>query len=202
MHFTADLHIHSHYAKATSPYLNLETLYQWAIIKGVDVIGTGDFTHPAWFRELKEKLVPEGNGFFLLKDAPKDLPLNMKLAQKKVRFCLSTEINCEAMDKGKLRRVHHLVYAPDFETAEKINKKLSTLCDLAEDGRPTIQQSSRNLLEITLESSPDVLQIQRPRQVHTYVELRCPRYCRVYMVCQKKARPLTASFRGYYLFWE
>ena len=77
MFFIADLHTHSHYAGATSPNLCLETLYQWAKIKGVHVIGTGDFTHPGWFNELKEKLLPDGNGFFLLKDPPKELPYHI-----------------------------------------------------------------------------------------------------------------------------
>ena len=75
MYYTADLHIHSHYAEATSPNLNLETLYQWAKIKGVNVIGTGDFTHPAWMAELKEKLRPDGNGFFILKHPPRNCPM-------------------------------------------------------------------------------------------------------------------------------
>ena len=154
MYFTADLHIHSHYAAATSKFLNLETLYQWALIKGVHVIGTGDFTHPAWFSELKEKLLPDGNGFFILKDPPKSLPHEIKDRGEQVRFCLSTEINCETFEYGKFRRVHNLVYAPDFETAAKISRKLSTICDLTEDGRPTVQLSSKDLLEITLESSP------------------------------------------------
>jgi len=154
MYFTADLHIHSHYAAATSKFLNLETLYQWAMIKGVHVIGTGDFTHPAWFGELKEKLLPDGNGFFLLKDPPKGLPYQIKDHGDHVRFCLSTEINCETFEHGKSRRVHNLVYAPDFESAAKISRRLSKMCDLTKDGRPTVQLSSKDLLEITLESSP------------------------------------------------
>lgn len=153
MYYTADLHIHSRYAKATSKYLNLETLYQRAKIKGVNIIGTGDFTHPVWFKELKEKLHPEGNGFFVLKDPPKDFT-HIKTCGTEVRFCLTTEINCEAWHKGKLRRIHNLVYAPDFETAKKIGDKISTLCDVKEDGRPTIKVPSRDLLEIVLESSP------------------------------------------------
>ncbi len=155
MYFTADLHTHSHYAKATSKFLNLETLYQWALIKGVDVIGTGDFTHPAWMNELKEKLVPDGNGLFVLKNPPTDLPLSIHLSPNQVKFCLSSEISCETYFKGKLRRIHNLVYAPDFETADKITKKISGLCNLMEDGRPTIKLSSRDLLEKVLESSPD-----------------------------------------------
>lgn len=154
MHFTADLHIHSHYAKATSKYLTLESLYQWAKIKGIDVIGTGDFTHPAWFAELKDKLLPDQNGFFTLKNPPKDF-FGVKTSGDEVRFCLSSEINCEAFHMGKLRRIHNLVYAPDFETAEKINSKISRLCNPAEDGRPTIKLLSGNLLEIVLEASAE-----------------------------------------------
>lgn len=66
MFYLADLHTHSHYAAATSPTLCLETLYQWALIKGIDVVGTGNFTHPGWLKELEEKLQPAGNGFYTL----------------------------------------------------------------------------------------------------------------------------------------
>jgi DNA helicase II / ATP-dependent DNA helicase PcrA len=155
MYYTADLHVHSHYAKATSKFLNLETLYQWARIKGVHVIGTGDFTHPAWLSELKQKLQPEGNGFFTLKEPPAEMPHGMKVPDATVKFCLTSEISCETMFNGRLRRVHNLVYAPDFETAEKISNRLANMCDLSEDGRPTIHLPSRDLLEIVLESSPD-----------------------------------------------
>lgn len=154
MYFTADLHIHSHYAAATSKFLNLDTLYQWAKIKGIDVIGTGDFTHPAWFKELNERLQPEGNGFFTLKNPPADLPHGMKGTGKEPKFCLTTEINCETIYNGKSRRVHNLIYAPDLETVQKISNRIASMCDLAEDGRPSINLPSRDLLEITLESSP------------------------------------------------
>lgn len=154
MFYKADLHIHSHYAKATSPELTLETLYQWAQLKGIEVLGTGDFTHPAWFSELKEKLAPEGNGLFRLKNPPA-LPAleGLKVKNTDVQFCLSTEISSVYTYDNKTRKNHNLVYAPDFETAERINKKLSVLTDLAADGRPTIALSSRDLLEIVLETS-------------------------------------------------
>lgn len=154
MPYIADLHVHSHYASATSKFLNLETLYQWAQVKGIGVIGTGDFTHPAWFSELREKLVPEGNGLFRLKHPPKEPPLpGMKAKQTDTRFCLSTEICCDYIYAGKLRRNHHLIYAPDFETAGKINTAVSRLTDLILDGRPTIHISSRDLLELVLNAS-------------------------------------------------
>lgn len=155
MYYTADLHIHSHYAKATSKFLDLDTLYQWARIKGVNVIGTGDFTHPAWFSELKERLQPLNNGFFRLKNPPEELPDNIKTSDEEILFCLTTEINCETIYNGKIKRIHNLIYAPDFDTVQWISKRLSLMCNLSEDGRPTIKLPSRDLLEIVLESSPD-----------------------------------------------
>ncbi len=154
MFYTADLHTHSHYAKATSKFLNLETLYQWAQIKGIQVIGTGDFTHPGWFKELKEKLEPDGSGLFRLKEPPvlPALP-GIQHSDSDPRFCLSTEISCEYMADHKKRVVHNLVYVPDFSTAEQLIKKLTSLTDLALDGRPTIGISSRDLLEIVLSTS-------------------------------------------------
>src|SRR5712691_9167860 len=124
MFYIADLHIHSHYAKATNLTLNLETLYQWAQVKGIHVLGTGDFTHPAWLKELKEKLAPQENGLFKLKNpsVTNALP-GISTTNTEVHFCLSAEISCEYNDNGKPRKIHHLVYAPDFETAEKINRR-------------------------------------------------------------------------------
>jgi len=153
MYFTADLHVHSHYAEATSKLLTLDALYQSARIKGIDVIGTGDFTHPGWLAELKERLQPEGNGFFRLKNPPADLPYEIAKSGREPRFCLTSEINCETVYNGRLRRVHNLIYAPDFETVQRINKRLEGMCNLAANGRPTIHLPSRDLLEITLQSS-------------------------------------------------
>jgi DNA helicase-2/ATP-dependent DNA helicase PcrA len=155
MLYKADLHIHSHYASHTSKELNLETLYQWAQVKGIDVLGTGDFTHPAWLEELETKLIPDGDGFFYLKNPPAATALpGISPGHKAVRFCLSAEVSTEYMHENKKRVIHHLLYAPDFATAKKINKKLSAYADLRADGRPTIILSSGSLLEIVLESSP------------------------------------------------
>jgi DNA helicase II / ATP-dependent DNA helicase PcrA len=154
MFYIADLHTHSRYAQATSKFLNLETMYQWAQVKGIHVVGTGDFTHPAWFNELKEKLEPDSNGFFQLKQPPSGPALpGLKVKDIDVRFCLSTEICSIYTYNNKVRKNHNLVYAPDFDTAERINKKLSGLTDLAADGRPTIGLSSRDLLELILNIS-------------------------------------------------
>lgn len=151
--YIADLHTHSHYAQACSKFLTLETLYQWALIKGIHLISTGDFTHPAWFKELQDKLEPDGNGLFKLKNPPLEPGLpGTKPKSADIRFCLSTEISSVYTYNGKTRKNHNLVYAPDFSSAAWINKKISRFGDLAADGRPTISLSSRDLLEVVLET--------------------------------------------------
>jgi len=154
MRYIADLHVHSHYSRATSRDLNLESLYQWAKIKGINVVGTGDFTHPEWFAELKEKLQPDGNGFFVLKNPPTDPAIpGIKTLDIDVRFCLSTEISSIYKHGDRVRKNHNLVYAPDFDTVARINHKLSTIGNLEADGRPILGLPSRDLLEIVLETS-------------------------------------------------
>lgn len=154
MFYIADLHTHSRYAQATSKFLNLETMYQWAQVKGINVVGTGDFTHPAWFAELQEKLEPDGSGFFKLKQPPSSPALpGVKVKDSDIRFCLSTEISSVYVHGNKVRKNHNLVYAPDFDTAAAINQKLSRLTDLALDGRPTIALPSRDLVELLLNTS-------------------------------------------------
>jgi DNA helicase-2/ATP-dependent DNA helicase PcrA len=154
MFYIADLHTHSHYAQATSKYLNLETIYQWAQIKGIHLVSTGDFTHPGWFKELQEKLEPDGNGLFRLKHPPISPALpDLKVKEIDVRFCLSTEISSVYNYNNRTRKNHNLVYAPDLDTVAHINKKLAAIADLSADGRPTISLPSRDLLELVLESS-------------------------------------------------
>lgn len=154
MYYVADLHVHSHYSRATSSDLSLETLYQWSNIKGIHVVGTGDFTHPQWFKELKEKLVPDGSGFYRLKDPPQVPALpGLKSQAKEVRFCLTTEISSIYKQGGKVRKNHNLLYAPDLDTVAKLNAKLATIGNLAADGRPILGLAARDLLEITLQAS-------------------------------------------------
>lgn len=155
MSFKADLHTHSHYAAATSKFLCLETMYQWALIKGIDVVSTGDFTHPAWINELQEKLQPAGNGFYTLKQLPQFTELTGATATgRTVYFCLSTEVSCEYVINGRQYKNHHLIYAPDFDTARLINKALSRYSDLSLDGRPTLNLQAHELFKIVLDSSP------------------------------------------------
>jgi uncharacterized protein (TIGR00375 family) len=141
MFFYADMHIHSKYSRATSKSCNLEELALWAQKKGLSVISTGDFTHPAWFNEIKEKLTPDGAGVFRLKEGGSP-----------VRFLLSVEISTIYKKADKTRKVHHVVFVPDFTAAENFRQKLSAIGNIASDGRPILGLDSRNLLETTLEA--------------------------------------------------
>ena len=154
MFYVADLHIHSHYSRATSRDLTLDTIYQWAKIKGINVVGTGDFTHPHWYNEIKEKLVPDGTGFFRMKDPPvtEALPA-IKTSDIDVRFCLSAEISSIYKYDGRVRKNHNVIFAPDLESAQKINSRLSAIGNLKSDGRPILGLPSRDLLEIVLKTS-------------------------------------------------
>ncbi|MDA2810814.1 UvrD-helicase domain-containing protein [Nocardiopsis sp. RSe5-2] len=156
MEFHADLHIHSKYSRACSRDCDLEHLAWWAARKGVDVVGTGDFTHPAWREELRSHLVPAEPGLFRL--APeierrvlRTLP---PACRKAPRFMLSVEISTIYKRGERTRKVHHLLYAPSMEAAEAITADLARIGNLASDGRPILGLDSRDLLEITLSSDP------------------------------------------------
>lgn len=156
MRFIADLHIHSKYSRACSKDCDLEHLTWWARRKGVTVVGTGDFTHPAWFDHLSESLVPAEPGLFRLRedlDQDVDGKLPPSLAGRQVRFMLSVEISTIYKRDDHTRKVHHLVYVPDFEAARRFNDKLGQIGNLGSDGRPILGLDSRDLLEITLECS-------------------------------------------------
>jgi DNA helicase II / ATP-dependent DNA helicase PcrA len=155
--FYADLHIHSKYSRATSRDLDLEHLFLWAGRKGIALVATGDFTHPAWRAELKEKLVPAEPGLFRLSaaiehDIAKKLPAACDSA---ARFVLSVEISTIYKRGDRTRKIHHLLYAPDFEAADRISARLARIGNIASDGRPILGLDSRDLLEITLEASPN-----------------------------------------------
>ncbi len=146
MKFAADLHIHSKYSRAVSRSMIPEELDRWADDKGILVMGTGDFTHPAWIKEIKEKLEPAEQGLFRLKKKYK-LP-TMKGSFADTRFMLSVEISCIYSRGGKTRRVHHVVMVPDIDSAEKINRQLSFVGKLASDGRPILGLDSEELANI------------------------------------------------------
>jgi uncharacterized protein (TIGR00375 family) len=154
--FHADLHVHSKYSRACSKDCDIEHLSLSALRKGLTVLGTGDFTHPAWSAELKETLVPAEPGLFrvrpdlekrLLRDSP-------PACAGSVRFLLSVEISTIYRRDDRTRKVHHLLYAPSFEAADRITGSLAKIGNLASDGRPILGLDSRDLLEITLSADP------------------------------------------------
>ncbi len=151
MFFYADLHIHSKYSRATSKNCDLENLAIWAKKKGLDVISTGDFTHPAWFEEIKEKLIPAGDGVFRLKpEIEKQIYKNSDT--EPVKFILSVEISTIYKKGDKTRKVHHVVFVPNMEAAQNFRQKIGAIGNINSDGRPILGLDSRNLLETTLES--------------------------------------------------
>lgn len=156
MNYIADLHIHSAYSRATSKASNLAGLYAWARAKGINLIGTGDFTHPGWFQQLKENLIPAEPGFFRLKneDVPPALP-QLSPEEGITRFILTAEISSIYKRHGQVRKVHNILFAPDFRSAEKINHRLAGIGNIESDGRPILGLDSRNLLEIVLKEAPD-----------------------------------------------
>ena len=142
MTYVADLHLHSAYAYATSSALTLDNLSHWARLKGVDLLATADFTHPAWFRELAANLVEESAGLY---------------AYGGVHFVLGTEVSCVFRQGGRHRRVHLLVFAPGLAAAARLNQALARHGNLESDGRPTLTLSVRDLTALALETSPDCI---------------------------------------------
>jgi uncharacterized protein (TIGR00375 family) len=158
MRLIADLHIHSHYSRATSKDMCPEGIWKWAQLKGISVIGTGDFTHPKWLKELDEKLESHGNGLFSLRKKYRtdDVPESCKAD---VNFILSAEISCIYSKNGRTRKVHSIILAPDFASAARLNLALSKIGNLHSDGRPILGLDAKELLRITLEASPEALLI-------------------------------------------
>ncbi|HEX16279.1 MAG TPA: DNA helicase UvrD [Deltaproteobacteria bacterium] len=147
--FIADFHIHTRFSRATSREMTLENIARWARLKGVDLMGTGDFTHPAYFSELRSKLEEAEKGLYRLKEG-----------ERTVRFILTTEV-CNIFDQGKRRnrRIHTLIFAPDLETVERINRTLSRYGELQQDGRPTFTFPVKDLVKMILDCSERCLLI-------------------------------------------
>ncbi len=161
MELIVDLHIHSRFARATSSKLTLPEIYKWAKIKGINVIGTGDFTHPKWFEELENGLEESDGGLYslkkdLAKEVDKFLPNSVK--DNIVRFIPTVEISNMYTRNGKGRRLHNLVITPSLKVAKNINTELTKRgANLKADGRPIIGMDSYDLLKITINSDPDSL---------------------------------------------
>ncbi|MDP2638003.1 MAG: endonuclease Q family protein [Candidatus Levybacteria bacterium] len=144
MEFVSDLHLHSKYSRAVSQQMVLPEMAKWAVKKGINLLTASDFTHPLWLRAIKGELEESGEGVYKVRDERLEV-------RNDVRFILSTEIASIFKQGEKLRRIHNLVFAPDIETAEKINKSLlGRGCNLSSDGRPIIGLSSKNLLDLLL----------------------------------------------------
>lgn len=159
MRFIADFHLHSHYSMATSKESCPEHLVRWAKLKGLQLIGTGDFTHPGWLQELKEKIEPAEEGLYKLKADYADSPLQkVPLAcEHPVRFILSTEISSIYKKNGRTRKIHNLLLMPSLAEAEKINAVLDRLGNIRSDGRPILGLDAKNLLEIALGVCQEVI---------------------------------------------
>jgi DNA helicase II / ATP-dependent DNA helicase PcrA len=157
MPIVADLHLHSRWSRATSPEGDLAHFWMEARKKGIDLLGTGDFTHPAWRVDIREQLVQESPGFFRL--VPETEARLARLVPGScaapVRFVLTVEIATIYRRDDRTRKVHHLVGVPDFEAMERLVAALGRVGNLASDGRPILGLDSRRLLEMVLECGDD-----------------------------------------------
>jgi len=155
--YIADLHIHSPFSRATSKSSNLAGLAAWSAVKGIDVIGTGDFTHPGWFGQLRENLQPAEPGFFKLKDAniPRIFESVSTDKAQSCRFILTAEISSIYKRGGSVRKIHNILFVPDFDSASRINARLAGIGNIESDGRPILGLDARDLLEIVLEVAPE-----------------------------------------------
>jgi len=155
MKIIGDFHIHSKYSRATSREMDIEHLEKWARIKGIKVLGTGDFTHPLWLKELKENLEPREPGLFVFKknhyqNNNNNNFFNHTPAESPVRFILTSEISCIYSKNNRTRKIHIVVFAPDFQTVEKINTHLGWIGNLKSDGRPILGLDAKELVKIVL----------------------------------------------------
>ena len=159
MQYIADVHLHSRFARATSKTLNPENLYRWSLIKGLTVVGTGDFTHPVWYEELRDQLEPAEEGLYQLRsDLRRGIDAELPQACRgQMRFVLSVEISLIYKKNDKTRKIHHVVLMPNFDAVARLNARLGAIGNLKSDGRPILGLDSRDLVEICLEACDEVL---------------------------------------------
>lgn len=144
MRVIADLHLHSKFSRATSRDMDVESLARWCGLKGITLVGTGDFTHPVWLRELRSKLRPNGRGLF---------------THGTQHFMLTVEVSNIYPQGGRLRKIHNIILAPSLEVVDRINAVLARFGSLMADGRPTLSLPSDKLVEYVMEISPDCMVI-------------------------------------------
>jgi uncharacterized protein (TIGR00375 family) len=145
----ADFHVHSAYSRATSPEMHLKTMAYWAGLKGIGLLGTGDFTHPAYFEEIQRELEETRNGLLKIKGAD----------DAQARFILTAETSHIYTQSGKGRRVHMMIFAPSLRTVEKINLHLGKIGNVTSDGRPIFGFSAKDLVKIALDIDPECLMV-------------------------------------------
>lgn len=162
MEHIVDLHIHSHFSRATSKQCDIEGLYYWGKLKGIHVIGTGDFTHPLWFEEMRAKLQPAEDGLYRLNPeiaAGIDAKLPPAMRDQPMRFIPTVEIATIYKKGDKVRKLHQLVVLPSFESVSALNARLDRIGNLKADGRPILGLDSKELLRHMLEVDPNGLYI-------------------------------------------
>ena len=153
MKLVADIHLHSHYSRATSKNLTFEHLWKWAQLKGVQVVATGDIAHPGWLQELQEKLEPAEDGLFQLKSeytaaVADEVPATCRGT---VRFLIGGEISNIYKKFDRTRKVHNIVFAPSVDATVLLQAELEKIGNIRSDGRPILGLDSRDLLEIVLD---------------------------------------------------
>ena len=163
MNFIADLHIHSRFSRATSKQLSPRHLAAWARCKGINVLGTGDFTHPQWRDELRRQLVrDEASGLYRLSGPAEELDFLQGKTPPDADgplFLLQTEISSIYKRQGKVRKVHNLIFVPTLDDADRLSQRLELVGNLHSDGRPILGLDSRDLLEMTLDVCPEAVLI-------------------------------------------
>jgi DNA helicase-2/ATP-dependent DNA helicase PcrA len=162
--YYADLHIHSHYSRATSPTGTPEGLWAAAQRKGIDVCGTGDCTHPAWFAELSAKLAPEGNGLYALRPEFRDSPVPAS-CRRPVHFMVTGEISSIYTRGGRCRKVHSVILFPSLESAARLNEALAKIGNIHSDGRPILHLDPRDL--VTMLADADEKAVLIPAHIWT-----------------------------------
>ncbi|MEG1609850.1 MAG: UvrD-helicase domain-containing protein [Bilophila sp.] len=156
--FRVDLHVHSRFSRATSGKLNVRNLAAWSLVKGLSIMATGDFTHPAWRDELRRDLVlDETSGLYRVReevDVAAELPgFTRPHEGREPLFLLQAEISSIYKKNGAVRKVHNLVFMPDMESADRLSARLGAVGNITSDGRPILGLDSERLLEMVLETS-------------------------------------------------
>ncbi len=144
--FLADFHIHSKYSRATSKDMEPEGISRVARLKGIKVVGTGDFTHPGYLRDLKKKLIPDGSGLYVCREDPEG-----------TRFILTAEVSNIFTQGGRNRRIHTVLFAPDLETVADIQERLKKIGNISSDGRPIFGFPVKELVRLVMDANPDCL---------------------------------------------